>query len=126
MQIEDAIGRDAAADAPVRLPASTDNSVFASAAGALSEQQSPLPPQHRDRVERHQRLREVNTDPEAFWSRHKPSVESFDHLIRACGMQEQVPRARAYFEEMEFVGLTPAASQSTTVANVNCSMSSGS
>ena len=71
---------------------------------------SPLPPQHRDRVERHQRLREVNTDPEAFWSRHEPSVESFDHLIRACGMQEQVPRARAYFEEMEIVGLTPAAS----------------
>ena len=69
---------------------------------------SPLPPQHRDRVERHQRLRAVNTDPEAFWSRHEPSVESFDHLIRACGMQEQLPRARAYFEEMEFVGLTPA------------------
>ena len=44
MQIEDAIGRDAAADALVQLPASTDNSVFASAAGALSEQQSPLPP----------------------------------------------------------------------------------
>ena len=64
----------------------------------------------RSRVERHQRLREVNTDPEAFWSRHEPSVESFDHLIRACGMQAQVPRARAYFEEMEIVGLTPAAS----------------
>jgi pentatricopeptide repeat protein len=69
---------------------------------------SPLAPQHRSRLERHQKLREVNTDPEAFWSRNTPSVESFDHLIRACGMQEQIPRARAYFDEMEFVGVAPA------------------
>lgn len=71
---------------------------------------SPLAPQHRSRLDRHQKLREVDTDPEAFWSTTAPSVESFDHLIRACGMQEQIPRARAYFDEMEFVGLTPAAS----------------
>ena len=69
---------------------------------------SPLAPQHRSRLDRHQKLREVDTDPEAFWSTTAPSVESFDHLIRACGMQEQIPRARAYFDEMEFVGLTPA------------------
>ena len=69
---------------------------------------SPLAPQHRSRLDRHKKLREVNTDPEAFWSTSTPSVESFDHLIRACGMQEQIPRARAYFDEMEFVGLAPA------------------
>ena len=67
----------------------------------------PLAPQHRTRSDRHEKLRQVNTSPEAFWSQTTPSVQSFDHLIRACGMQGKLARARAYFDEMEFVGLSP-------------------
>ncbi len=74
--------------------------------GLYQSLMSPLP-QPKTRAERHQRLRQVDTDPEAFWSTHVPSVESFDFLIRACGMQGQLARARAYFDEMAGVGIEP-------------------
>lgn len=65
---------------------------------------SPLP-EPPTREERHDALLAVDTTPEVFWSSREPSEESFDLLIRACGMQGELAKAHAAFDAMADAGV---------------------
>lgn len=65
---------------------------------------SPLP-EPPTREDRHDALLAVDTTPEIFWSSREPSEESFDLLIRACGMQGELAKAHAAFDAMADAGV---------------------